>query len=232
VKQVIKHYLKKLTPPVGSGSKVLICGGATATGLFAVQLAKAVGAQVAVTSSQRNFSLFEKLGYKIVQTKEEINAAQPKQIFAIDYNTKDFGEELKGQGYDVVYDCVGGEQQWTSAQKILKQNGQFITIVGDDTTSAISLKSVASTGTSLITRKFWSVFSSDRHGYIMHFLKQTPEDLDDIRINYIETDKVKPVIDTVYDLKKDGINALYSLYEKSKSGKAQGKLVLKISDAE
>ncbi len=172
------------------------------------------------------------LGYKLVQTKEEINVEQPKQIFVIDYNTKDFGEELKGQGYDVVYDCVGGEQQWTSAQKILKQNGQFITIVGDDTTSAISLKSVASTGTSLITRKFWSVFSSDRHGYIMHFLKQTPEDLDDIRINYIETDKVKPVIDTVYDLKKDGINALYSLYEKSKSGKAQGKLVLKISDAE
>ncbi len=53
---------KKLTPPVGSGTKILICGGATATGLFAVQLAKAVGAQVAVTSSQRNFSLFEKLG--------------------------------------------------------------------------------------------------------------------------------------------------------------------------
>jgi hypothetical protein len=64
----------------------------------------------------------------------------------------------------------------------------------------------------------------------MHFLNHTPEDLDDIGTYYIETDKVKPIIDTVYDLKKDGVEALYSLYEKSKSGKAQGKLILKISD--
>jgi len=169
------------------------------------------------------------LGYKIIQTKEEVNN-DPQQIFVIDYNAKDFGEELKGQGYDVVYDCVGGEQQWTSAQKILKQNGQFITIVGDDSNAPLSLKSAASIGSNLIARKFWSVFSSDRHGYIIHFLKQTPEDLDDIRANYIETNKVKPLIDTVYDLKKDGVEALYSLYEKSKSGKAQGKLILKKSD--
>ena len=42
--------------------------------------------------------------------------------------------------------------------------------------------------------------------------------------------KLKPVIDTVYDWQKDGVEALYSLYEKSKGGKAQGKLVLKIAD--
>ena len=52
----------KLSPPIGAGSKVLICGGSSATGLFAVQLAKAVGAYVTTTCSQRNFSLMEKLG--------------------------------------------------------------------------------------------------------------------------------------------------------------------------
>jgi NADPH:quinone reductase-like Zn-dependent oxidoreductase len=52
----------KASPPVRSGTKVFICGGSTATGLFAIQLAKVVGAQVATTSSQRNFSLLEKLG--------------------------------------------------------------------------------------------------------------------------------------------------------------------------
>jgi alcohol dehydrogenase len=59
----------KISPPVGAGTKIFICGGSTATGLFAIQLAKAVGAQVATTSSQRNFTLLEKLGlsfYSIV----------------------------------------------------------------------------------------------------------------------------------------------------------------------
>ena len=52
----------KASPPIGAGTKILICGGSTATGLFAIQLAKAVGAQVTITCSQRNFSLLEKLG--------------------------------------------------------------------------------------------------------------------------------------------------------------------------
>lgn len=52
----------KLSPRIGSESKVFICGGGSATGLFGIQLAKAVGAHVATTCSQRNFSLLEKLG--------------------------------------------------------------------------------------------------------------------------------------------------------------------------
>ena len=53
---------KKSSPPIGPGSKIFVCGGATATGWCAIQLAKAVGAHVATTSSQRNFTFLEKLG--------------------------------------------------------------------------------------------------------------------------------------------------------------------------
>ena len=53
---------QRVSPPVGKGCKIFICGGSSATGLFAIQLAKAVGAQVATTASQRNFSLLEGLG--------------------------------------------------------------------------------------------------------------------------------------------------------------------------
>jgi NADPH:quinone reductase-like Zn-dependent oxidoreductase len=51
-----------------------------------------------------------------------------------------------------------------------------------------------------------------------------------MRTKYLETGKVKSLIDTVFDWQTDGVEALYKLYEKSKSGKAQGKLVLKIAD--
>jgi len=54
--------------------------------------------------------------------------------------------------------------------------------------------------------------------------------LDDMRTKYLETDKVKPLIDTVFDWRTDGVEAIHKLYEKSKSGKAQGKLILKIVD--
>lgn len=87
-------------------------------------------------------------------------------------------------------------------------------------------------GSSIINRKFWSVFDSSHHNYMLHLLKETYQELDDMRTNYIETEKVKPIIDTIFDWKKDGVEALYSLYEKSKSGKAQGKLILKIADEE
>jgi NADPH:quinone reductase-like Zn-dependent oxidoreductase len=137
-----------------------------------------------------------------------------------------------GQNYDVVYDCVGGVEQWTAAQRILKQGGQFITIAGDDTKSSVTLKTMAALGTKLLSRKLQSVFCSAHHSCILHVFNQSYQDLDDIRTKYIETGKVKPLIDTVFDWRKDGVDALHKLYEKSKSGKAQGKLVLKIADEE
>jgi NADPH:quinone reductase-like Zn-dependent oxidoreductase len=44
------------------GTKILICGGSSATGLYAIQLAKSVGALVATTASTRNTELIKKLG--------------------------------------------------------------------------------------------------------------------------------------------------------------------------
>ncbi|CAF5021795.1 unnamed protein product, partial [Rotaria sp. Silwood1] len=151
----------KVSPRIGTETKIFIFGGSSATGFFAIQLAKAVGAQVATTCSQRNFSLSKKTrfdhiqliiikyflftGYTITENKDEINN-DPQKILVIDYNAKDFGQELQGQNYDVVYDCVGGQQQWISAQQILKIGGQFITIVGDDPNSVLSFKWIATMG--------------------------------------------------------------------------------------
>ncbi|CAF1039765.1 unnamed protein product [Adineta steineri] len=219
------------SPIVGPGSKIMVCGGSSATGLYGVQLAKAVGAHVTTTCSQRNFSLMEKLGCKVVQACSDMTT-DPQQLLVIDYNNKDFGQELKGQEYDFVYDCVGGEQQWLAAQQILRRGGQFITIVGNDPEMKVSLKYMATLGSTLVGHKLQSIFSSTKLSYKFHAIRESYQDLDEIRTRFLETDKVKPIIDTVFDWRKDGVEALYALYEKSKSGKAQGKLVLKIADEE
>lgn len=39
----------------------------------------------------------------------------------INYREQDVGEVLKGQDYDLVLDCVGGEEYWKAAQKLLKK---------------------------------------------------------------------------------------------------------------
>ncbi|CAF1409891.1 unnamed protein product [Adineta steineri] len=224
--QVLFH---NISPSLKKGNKIFICGGSSACGLFAIQLAKSIGASVATTCASRNFQLIEKLGYQIIHNKSELINEQ-EQIFVIDYNEKDFGEELKDENYDIVYDCVGGIKQWISAQKTLKQYGQFITLVGDDPKPNISIKYFINLTASIINRKFWFYFSSVHHNYIWNSTRRSYHQLDDLRINYIETNKVKPVTDTIFDWTKDDVGALYLSYEKSKSGKAQGKLILKIID--
>lgn len=169
------------------------------------------------------------LGYNMVYKRSDWTNPT-SQVLVIDYNAKDFGEELKGENFDAVYDCVGGEQQWVSAQKILKRNGQFITIAGDDTQSTLSPTLLVNMATKFFCRKVGTVFSPDHHQYTMYAHQPSPTNLDQMRINFIENGKVKPLIDTIYDWRKDGAEAVYSLYEKSKSGKAQGKLILKIAE--
>lgn len=65
---------------------------------------------------------------------------------------------------------------------------------------------------------------------MFYLIRQSYQGLDDMRTNYVENGKVKPLVDTVFDWRKDGVEAVHQLYEKSKSGKAQGKLILKIAD--
>lgn len=75
-----------------AGDKVLIHGGAGGIGSFAIQLCKALGAEVAVTAGSE-----EKLAYC-----RELGAD-----IAINYRTQDFAEELKGWA-DIILDVVGG----------------------------------------------------------------------------------------------------------------------------
>lgn len=92
---------------VGPGKKVLIQAGAGGVGIFAIQLAKIMGAYVATTASAKNTDFVTALG------ADEV----------IDYHTTKIEAVL--HDYDAVFDMVDAVDEGIA---ILKPNGRLVTI--------------------------------------------------------------------------------------------------------
>ena len=87
---------------------VLINGASGGVGIFAVQIAKALGAEVTGVCSSKNLDFIKSLGADSL----------------IDYTQQDF---TKNQvQYDIVFDAVG-KQTFDNCKKVLKPNGTYIT---------------------------------------------------------------------------------------------------------
>jgi len=98
-----------------SGQKVAILGGSGGVGSLAVQMAKALGAEH-VYATGSSVELIRNLGADTVINYREVSSIE---------------EEMKGLDLDLVFDTVGGIENWKAAQSSLKSGGKFITIVGD-----------------------------------------------------------------------------------------------------
>jgi NADPH:quinone reductase-like Zn-dependent oxidoreductase len=94
------------------GERILVQGGGGAVGLFVVQLAHRLGAQVIATASNEHISLVQALGAERV----------------IDYKASNFEDGLLP--VDVVFDTVGGSIRKRSAA-VLKSNGRMISIAAE-----------------------------------------------------------------------------------------------------
>ncbi|MGF2039925.1 MAG: NAD(P)-dependent alcohol dehydrogenase [Nostoc sp. CmiVER01] len=93
---------------IQTGQNVLINGAAGGVGIFAVQIAKALGAQVTGVSSTKNLDLVKSLGADRV----------------IDYTQQDFAEDTAQ--YDIIFDAVG-KRSLSQTKRVLKSNGIYIT---------------------------------------------------------------------------------------------------------
>ncbi|QNR24282.1 NAD(P)-dependent alcohol dehydrogenase [Croceimicrobium hydrocarbonivorans] len=96
---------------IQKGQKVLIYGASGSVGSIALQIAKAKGAIVTAVCSSTNFEMVQSLG------ADEL----------IDYKSQDYS--MLGTQYDIVLDAVGKSSK-TKAKKILKKEGQFVSVAG------------------------------------------------------------------------------------------------------
>ncbi len=99
---------------VHCGDTVLVNGASGGVGTFAVQIAKALGAEVTAVCSTTNVELVRSLGADHV----------------IDYTTSDF--TTSGRRFDVMLDNVGN-RPLSSCRNVLADNGVYVLVSGPKT---------------------------------------------------------------------------------------------------
>ena len=96
---------------IQAGHRVLINGASGGVGTFAIQIAKAFGAEVAAVCSARNLEMVRSLGAD----------------HAIDYDREDFTEGSRR--YDIVFDCMGNHSL-RACRRVLNSRGVHVVCGG------------------------------------------------------------------------------------------------------
>jgi NADPH:quinone reductase-like Zn-dependent oxidoreductase len=157
---------------VQPGQKVLIIGAAGGVGSFAVQLAKAFGAEVTGVCSTTKADLVRSIGADHV----------------IDYTREDFADGR--QRYDVILDTAG-RRSLSHLRRALTSRGTLVLVGGEG----------GGRWTGGFERSLWALMLSPFVGQKLRALVSTEreEDLQSLR-ELIEAGKVTPVIDRTYAL--------------------------------
>ncbi|KAI8577894.1 hypothetical protein K450DRAFT_249816 [Umbelopsis ramanniana AG] len=146
--------------------KLLITGASGGVGSFAVQIAKALGAEVTAVCSTRNVDAMHSIGAD----------------YTIDYTKDDY--TLGNQQYDLVLD-IAGDKPFADIRRIMKPSGAFCPVGGP---GGGLLGSMADSLKALVVSQFLS------QRVVLVMTNTNKSDLDYLK-ELIETNKVKPVID-------------------------------------
>jgi NADPH:quinone reductase-like Zn-dependent oxidoreductase len=183
---------------IRAGQKVLINGASGGVGTFAVQIAKAFGAEVTGVCSTRNIDLVKSIGADHV----------------IDYTKEDFTKT--DERYDMIYDLVGNHS-FSERRRILTPNGICVL-------AGIGGAGLHSGSWGRIGGNFWNAFLSNftRQKFVFYIAKLTKDDMGVLR-DQMQSGKVSPVIDRTYKLSQTPDAVRYM-----EEGHARGKVVISI----
>ena len=155
------------------GERVLINGASGGVGTFAVQIAKAFGAEVTAVSSTRNVELVRALGADHV----------------IDYTREDF---TAGEAhYDLILDNVEN-RSISEIRRVLTPNGTLVLNSG-----------TGATGLRMLARLIWPLVLSRFTSHTLRRYLSNPNQADLAALTQlVEDGKVKPVIERTYPLRE------------------------------
>lgn len=146
------------TAGLKGGGSILICGASGSVGTFAVQIAKAIGAEVTAVCSTSNIDLIKSLGGDVV----------------IDYTRDDFTKI--SSSFDVVFDAVGKTSK-SACKALLKPNGKYVSVKGspkEGINDLLHLKELIEAGKvrSVIDRNYTLEQIREAHAYVESFRKK------------------------------------------------------------
>ncbi len=158
-----------------SGQRVVVNGAAGGVGTFAVQIAKALGADVTAVTGTENLALVRTLGADHV----------------IDYTREDFTRGT--QHYDLIIDC-GGKHSFLDFRRVMTPHGIYVLVGEANMGRWIEPLTSMLIGPSLLSR----VVSQQ---FVFFVASPNAADLKTLR-DLVQEGKVRPVIDGIYPLSR------------------------------
>jgi NADPH2:quinone reductase len=187
---------------VGPGMKVLIHGGAGGIGHVAIQIARSFGADVYATGKSTQRGYIESLGATFID-------------FQLQTVEQYVSQHADGEGFDIIFDTVGGETLDKSFHAVRKYRGHVVSALGWGTHSIAPLSFRAGSYSGVFTLiPLLTGQYREHHGDIM---REAARLADAGRL----TLRVDP---SQFNL--DGAEAAYQLLE---TGNARGKVIVDLA---
>ena len=172
------------------GQKVLINGASGGVGTFAVQIAKALGAEVTGVCSTGNVDIARSIGADHI----------------VDYTHEDFTRS--DERYDLMLD-IAGSRSWSECRRVLNPQATLVIVGGPKTNRLLGPLS------HLVKVRLAALRSSQK--VVFFIAKFNKPDMVVLR-DFLETGRVTPVIDRRYELSEIA-DALRYLEEGHAQGK-------------
>ena len=184
-----------------SGQKVLVHGGAGGVGHIAVQIAKALGAEVYATAMPEQAETVRRFG------------ATP--IDHTSTTVEDYvAEHTGGEGFDVIYDTVGGPVLDASFKAARAYRGHVVSCLGWGTHSLAPLSFKAATYSGVFT--LIPILTGKGRAHHGHILEEVAK--------LVESGQLVPLVDA----RRYTLDTADSAHEEVAAGRARGKIVVDV----